>query len=45
MKADMVDSQLAILEPLAPEEKGVVIDNAGEPESVQNDIRIWLETL
>ena len=45
MKAGMVDSQLAILESLTPEEKGVVIDNAGVPEAVQHDIRTWIDTL
>lgn len=45
MKANMVDSQLAILEPLQAEELGVVIDNAGAPEEVAADIRAWLDTL
>lgn len=44
MKADMVDSQLAILEPLTADEKGVVIDNAGTPAAVQQDILVWLKT-
>lgn len=45
MKANMVDSQLAILEPLQADEKGVVIDNAGSTEEVANDIRAWLDSL
>ncbi|XXQ69439.1 gluconokinase [Neisseriaceae bacterium B1] len=45
MKANMVDSQLAILEPLQADEKGIVIDNAGSPEEVAADIRAWLDTL
>lgn len=45
MKANMVDSQLAILEPLQTDEKGVVIDNAGSTEEVADDIRAWLDSL
>lgn len=44
MKAGMVDSQLAILEPLTSDELGVVIDNAGTPDEVNVDIRAWLDT-
>lgn len=42
MKANMVDSQLAILEPLQPDESGVVIDSAGSPEDVSVEICTWL---
>ena len=45
MKASMVDSQLAILQPLEADELGVVIDNAGSPEEVSADIRAWLDTV
>lgn len=45
MKADMVDSQLAILQPLQADERGVVIDNAGAPDEVAADIRAWLDTV
>ena len=44
MKASMVDSQLAILEPLQSDELGIVIDNAGSPEDVAMDIRAWLDS-
>lgn len=44
MKASMVDSQLAILEPLQSDELGIVIDNAGSPEDVAVDIRAWLDS-
>ena len=44
MKADMLDSQLAILEPLAADENGVLIDNAGAPAAVQEEILTWLKT-
>ncbi|MDK4536831.1 gluconokinase, partial [Kingella kingae] len=44
MKASMVDSQLAILEPLQSDELCIVIDNAGSPEDVAVDIRAWLDS-
>lgn len=44
MKANMVDSQLAILEPLQQDELGVVIDNAGSTQEVAADIRRWLDS-
>lgn len=45
MKADMVDSQLAILEPLKSNEQGIVIDHAGTPDEVGADIRAWLDSI
>lgn len=42
MKAEMVDSQLAILEPLGADERGVVIDNPGSPAEVCADIERYL---
>ncbi|ULJ59650.1 gluconokinase [Wielerella bovis] len=44
MKASMVDSQLAILQPLEPDERGIVIDNAGAADEVAADIRRWLDS-
>ncbi|ULJ64005.1 gluconokinase [Wielerella bovis] len=44
MKAGMVDSQLAILQPLEPDERGIVIDNAGAADEVAADIRRWLDS-
>lgn len=44
MKANMVDSQLAILQPLQADERGVVIDNAGSPDDVAMDIVKWLQS-
>lgn len=38
MKADMLDSQLAILEELQPDEAGIRIDNAGSAQEVQAEI-------
>lgn len=43
MKASMLDSQLAILEELQPDEEGVRIGNPGSPEEVQADITAWLK--
>lgn len=45
MKANMVDSQLAILEPLTSDEQGVVINNAGNPEAVGKEICAWLDSI
>ncbi|MDO4640307.1 MAG: gluconokinase [Neisseria sp.] len=45
MKANMVDSQLAILEPLTAEEAGVVIGSAGNEEAVWQEIKAWLDTI
>ncbi|SSY70441.1 gluconokinase [Alysiella crassa] len=45
MKASMVDSQLAILEPLQADERGVVIDSAGTPEEVGKIITAWLDSV
>lgn len=43
MKADMLDSQLAILEELQADERGVRIDNAGDAQSVQADMLAWIQ--
>ena len=43
MKADMLASQEAILEPLGEDEEGVRICNAGDAEDVQADILAWLQ--
>lgn len=43
MKADMVDSQLAILEPLEADEQGVVITHPGTPEEVCAEIKAYLD--
>lgn len=43
MKANMVDSQLDILEPLMADEKGIVINNAGTPEEVGAEICAWID--
>lgn len=43
MKADMLDSQLAILEELGSSEYGVKIRNPGGPEAVAADIAAWLK--
>lgn len=44
MKADMVDSQLAILEPLAADESGITIRSAGSPQEVAQEIRTYLDS-
>lgn len=44
MKADMLDSQLAILEPLQAHELGISINHAGEPEAVFADILQWFHS-
>lgn len=44
MKAGMLDSQLEILQPLAADEFGVSINNAGAPADVEAEIAAWLET-
>ena len=43
MKADMLDSQLEILEELGADEYGVKIDNPGSPEAVEADILAWVK--
>ncbi len=43
MKADMLDSQLEILEELEADEYGVKIDNPGSPEAVEADIVAWVK--
>lgn len=43
MKADMLDSQLAILEELQAGERGVRIDNAGDAQVVQADMLAWIQ--
>ena len=43
MKADMLDSQLAILEELQADERGVRIDNAGDAQAVQADMLAWIQ--
>ena len=43
MKADMLDSQLAILEGLEADEYGVKIDNPGTPDAVEADIVAWVK--
>lgn len=43
MKAGMVDSQLAILQPLEEDECGVVIDHPGTPEEVCAQIQRYLD--
>lgn len=43
MKADMVDSQLAILQPLQDDETGIVITSAGAQEEVCAEIRQYLD--
>lgn len=42
MKADMLESQLAILEELDSSEYGIKITNAGEAEAVEADILAWI---
>ncbi|ASK27067.1 gluconokinase [Neisseria chenwenguii] len=44
MKAEMLTSQLAILEELGADEYGIKIDNAGAPEAVEAEILAWLKT-
>ena len=43
MKADMLDSQLEILEELEADEYGVKIDNPGSPDAVEADIIAWVK--
>ena len=43
MKASMIDSQLAILQALGHDERGVVINNPGSPEAVVADVEAWLQ--
>lgn len=43
MKADMLDSQLSILEPLQADEQGVTINSAGTAEEVFEQILNWLK--
>lgn len=45
MKASMVDSQLATLEALQSDEQGVVINSAGSPQEVAQDIQNWLKKI
>lgn len=45
MKADMVDSQLAILQPLQNDELGVVLDNAESTEQLQQNLIQWLQQI
>ncbi|WP_373740839.1 gluconokinase, GntK/IdnK-type [Neisseria sp.] len=43
MKADMLDSQLAILEELGSGEAGVKIENSGSPADVQAEMLAWIK--
>lgn len=43
MKADMLDSQLEILEELSADEYGVRIGNPGSPDAVEADIMAWVK--
>lgn len=43
MKAGMLDSQLAILEPLQPDEQGIVIISTDSPDKIHQQIFAWLE--
>ena len=43
MKADMLDSQLAILEELQADKHGVRIDNTGDAQAVQADMLAWIQ--
>ncbi len=43
MKANMLDSQLAILEPLADHETGIVISSDGTPQQVEAEILAWVK--
>lgn len=45
MKANMVDSQLAILEPLTADEAGIAIRSAGDETAVWQEIKNWLDTI
>lgn len=45
MKANMLDSQIAILELLQNDEEGVVISNETTPKAALDDILAWLKTL
>ena len=43
MKAGMLDSQIAILEELQPDETGVRIDNPGSAEEVEAEMMEWVK--
>ncbi|MDO4906381.1 gluconokinase, GntK/IdnK-type [Neisseria sp.] len=43
MKADMLDSQMAILEELGADEAGVRIGSAGEADEVQAEMMAWVK--
>jgi gluconate kinase len=42
MPASLLASQLATLEPLAPDEVGMTVDAGGTPEQAVAAIRAWL---
>ena len=43
MKAEMLDSQVAILEELQPDETGVRISNPGSAEEVEAEMLAWVK--
>ncbi|WP_274572653.1 gluconokinase [Neisseria leonii] len=45
MKADMLDSQLAVLEPLTDGEAGITLDGSGTPDEAAAAVSAWLAGL